>query len=358
MDFSPQPIRFCTSSDGVRIAYTVAGTGPPLVRVANWLTHAELDQTGPVWSHWFEELSQSHTLICYDIRGSGLSSRAVDELSIDAWVRDLEAVVDDVGLDRFPIVGLCQGGVIAAAYAARHPHRVSRLVIHGGYTRGYLVDDATPAQRREAETLAKMIEVGWGRRHAAFRQVFVNLLMPNASEKQQRWLAELERKSASTGMAVRLWRSFHAMDIRDVAPRVETPALFFHVRDDAMVPFDAGRRFASLLPDARFIPLEGANHVLLADKPAWHRFVRELRRFLGSDEHRSTEAFSELTPREREVLDLIAQGKSNRQIAEELCISPKTVRNHITHIFSKLQVSRRAEAIVRAREAQFGRNGR
>ena len=390
-----QQIQFCQSFDDTCIAYGTAGTGPPLVRVGSWLTHLKMDWEGPIWSHWFSELSSRHTLIRYDSRGSGLSDRSPDDLSLEAYVRDLESVVDDIELDRFPLLGFCQGGLVAAAYAAKHPERVSRLILFGSYPRGGLVDDAPPQEQREAETLAEMIAVGWGHQTEAFRQVFVKLLMPEATEEQISWLAELERMSVSTEMAARLWRTYQSFDIRRVAPRLQVPALVFHVENDAMVPFEFGRRLASLIPGACFVPLPGNNHILRSDEPAWEQFVSELRDFLSSERpHRSSMpshsrangaaaanellggdnegdsgtgngaelsaangGFEELTPREHEVLELMARGISNNDIAERLCISPKTVRNHITRIFSKLQVERRAQAIVQAREAGIGRNG-
>lgn len=355
-----QKIRFCTSADGTRIAYATAGTGAPIVRVANWLTHLELDWKGPIWSHWFEALSRKRQLVRYDLRGSGLSERSVDDLSLDAWIRDLEAVVDDLELEHFSLMGFCQGGVIAAAYAARHPDRVNRLVLYDSYTHGAFTEGATYFQRMKMETLAQLIRIGWGQSNAAFRKVFASLLMPEGSEEQQTWLAELERRSTTTEMAVHLWKAFHRVDIRDVAPNVRAPALVFHVKNDAMVPFEEGCHLAELIPNARFVPLEGENHILRSDEPAWEQFVSELQSFLGQSDERPLlreDGFSELTPREHEVLDLMAEGLSNAQIAERLFISPKTVRNHITRIFDKLHVSRRAEAIVQAREVGFGRNG-
>lgn len=361
------------------MAYATAGSGPPLVRVGNWLTHLELDWEGPVWSHWFEELSRDRTLIRYDLRGSGLSERSRSNLSLDAWVRDLEAVADDLNLRRFPLLGLCQGATIALAFAARHPERVSRLVLYGGYTRGAFAHGASAKQRKQAEALETMIKVGWGRQNAAYRQVFVNLLMPGCSDEQRRYMATLERESASAGTASRLWRAFHEIDVRDLAPKVDVPTLVLHTRNDGMVPFQEGCRLAELIPDSEFVPLNGENHILTAGEPAWSRFLTELRRFLSEDASQDDirrlpadglgdgsqhgepslahERFGSLTPREREVLDLMAQGRSNGEIAELLFISPKTVRNHVTHIFSKLQVGRRAEAIVQAREVGFGRNG-
>lgn len=353
-----QQIQFCTSFDGTRIAYATAGTGSPLIRVANWVTHLELDWEGPIWPHWFEELSRGHTLVRYDLRGSGLSDRDVDDLSLDAWVRDLEAVVDDLGLDRFSLFGLCQGGSIAVAYAARHPDRVQRLALYDTYPHGALVGGEAIFERAKVEVLTQMIRVGWGRRNAAFRKVFVDLLVPGGSKEQQRWLAELQRLSASAEMAARLWRAFHEIDVRDLAPHVQAPALVFHVKNDAMIPFRMGCRLASLIPDARFVPLDGENHILLPDEPAWNRFVSELRGFLSEEVFPSSqeERFCELTPREREVLGLMAQGLNNSQLAERLFISPKTVRNHVTRIYSKLQVDGRPQAIVQAREAGLGRN--
>ncbi len=352
-----QQIRFCTSFDGTRIAYATMGGGFPLVRVANWVTHLELDREGPIWPHWFEELSRDHMLVRYDLRGSGLSDRSVDDLSLDAWVRDLEAVVDDLGLDRFSLFGLCQGGSIAVAYAARHPERVRRLVLYDTYTHGALVKGEALFERAKFEVLTQMIRIGWGRQNAAFRKVFVDLLVPEGSKEQQCWLAELQRRSTSPEMAARLWRAFHEIDVRDVAPEVQVPTLVFHVKHDAMIPFQMGCRLASLIPEARFVPLDGENHILLPDEPAWNRFVSELHSFVSDDELPVLKAdgFCDLTPREREVLDLMAQGLSNGQIAEELFISPKTVRNHTTRIYSKLQVDGRPQAIVQAREAGFGR---
>ena len=354
-----QEIRFCTSFDGTRIAYATTGTGPPLVRVANWVTPLELDGEGPIWPHWFEELSRDHTLVRYDLRGCGLSDRSVDDLSLDAWVRDLHAVVNDLGLDRFSLFGLCQGGSIALAYAARHPDRVRQLVLYDTYTHGALVEGQRVFERAKAEVLTQLIKVGWGRRNAAFRKVFVDLLVPEGSQEQQQWLADLQRQSTSPEMAARLWRAFHEIDVRDLASSVQASTIVFHVKNDAMIPFQMGCRLASLIPEARFVPLNGDNHILLSDEPAWERFVSALHDFLADERPPSAqqEGFCELTPRECEVVDLVAQGLSNDEIAERLFISPKTVRNHVTHIFSKLNVSRRAEVIVQARDAGFGRNG-
>ena len=356
-----QQIRFCTSSDGVRIAYATAGSGPPLVKTANYLTHLEHDWQSPVWRHWLRGLAGHHTLIRYDERGCGLSDWDVTDFSIDAWVQDLEAVVEALALDRFPLLGISQGASVSVAYAVKHPEKVSHLVLYGGYARGRFHRDLTPEERVEAKTMINVIRVGWGKENPAFRQLFSTQLMPEGTEEQIEWLNDLARVSATPDNAAAMERAFYQIDVSDLAPEVTAPALVLHSRDDAAIPFEEGRRLAALIPGARFVPLDSANHILLENEPAWERFLGETRRFLGTGPvdptHEDVPPFSALTPREREVLDLMAQGISNTQIAERLFISPKTVRNHVTRIFRKLHVSRRAEAIVQAREAGFGRNG-
>jgi pimeloyl-ACP methyl ester carboxylesterase/DNA-binding CsgD family transcriptional regulator len=353
-----QTIQFCTSRDGVRIAFATAGHGPPVVRVNNWFTHLEIDWDSPVWRHWTEAIAQRRLLIRYDPRGSGLSDRDVTDFSLDAWVADLKAVVDGAGLRRFPLVGLCQGGVVAIAYAARHPERVSRLVLYSAYLHGAYVNGVAEKPAKQAQALAQMIEIGWGREAGAFREVFANLLMPDGGKQQLKWIGELQRRSASPEIACRLWNAFHAFDIRAEAKKVRAPTLVFHVRGDAMVPFEAGRQLAAMIRNARFVPLESKNHILLPHEKAWSVFRKEFDDFLDADEPAATAAreLSDLTGRETELLDGIARGLTNAEIAGRLQIAEKTVRNHISNIFSKLGVEHRAQAIVAARKAGLGRD--
>jgi pimeloyl-ACP methyl ester carboxylesterase/DNA-binding CsgD family transcriptional regulator len=355
----PQRIRFCRSPDGVRIAFATAGEGPPLVRINNWFTHLELDWENPVWRHWSEALVERRTLVRYDPRGSGLSDRDVADLSLDALVCDLEAVVDALGLRRVSLIGLCQGGVIATAYAARRPERVGRLVLYDSYLHGAFAGDTPEYLAKQAKAFAQVIELGWGRKVGAFREMFANLLMPEAAGPQVKWIGELQRRSASPATACSLWNVFNTFDIRAEAPKVTAPTLVFHVRGDAMVPFEAGRRLAAAIPNARFVPLEGRNHILRADEPAWAVFRKELNDFLAADEpadESAADAFSALTAREREILDCIARGLPNPEIAASLHIAEKTVRNHVTSIFSKLGTEHRSQAIVIARKAGLGRD--
>jgi pimeloyl-ACP methyl ester carboxylesterase/DNA-binding CsgD family transcriptional regulator len=352
-----QAVRFCRSPDGTRVAFATNGKGPPLVQAPTWMTHLELDWESCVWRSWVDRLSQGHTLVRYDLRGCGLSDREVTDLSLESWVADLAAVVDAVPLDRFPLFGLCQGGAIAAAYAARHPERVTALVLYGTYVQGALANRAPGFDAGQVEALATLIQTGWGRPIPAFREVFASMLMPSAAPESIRALGEMERHSATPEMARRLWLAFHRIDIEDIAPRITVPTLVIHCRQDSMVPFEEGRRLATLIPGARFVALEGRNHLLQRDDPGWERFWDEVVSFVApgrADATGTRTSFPQLTRRERELLDLIGSGRSNEQIARLLSISPKTVRNHITSVFGKLGVTRRAEAIVMARDAGLG----
>lgn len=278
-----QRIRFCTSSDGVRIAYRVTGHGPLLIKAANWLSHLEFDQQSPVWRHWLRELARHYSFVSYDQRGCGLSDWDVEDLSIDARVRDLEAVVDALDLERFSILGISQGGATSVAYAARHPERVSRLVLYGAYARGRGKRGLSREERAEAETLLRLTPLASGKDNPAYRQVFTTLFVPDATAEQVRWFNELQRMSASPENATRIRVTSNDIDISDLAPTVQASTLVLHVREDAMIPFEEGRRLAALIPNARFVPLEGRNHILLEDEPAWPRFVEELHSFLRAD---------------------------------------------------------------------------
>lgn len=354
-----QQIRFCHSADGVRIAYATAGAGPPLVKAANYLTHLEHDWNGPVWRHWLEGLGQHHTLVRYDERGCGLSDWDVSDFSMKAWVRDLEAVVDALRLERFPLLGISQGASVSIAYAVKHPERVTHLILYGGYARGRFNRGLTDEERLQADTMINAIRIGWGQENPAFRQLFTTMQMPEGTEAQKNWLNELARISATPENAARMERSFYEIDVTDLARRVTTPTLVLHGREDAGVPFEEGRLLAALIPDARFVPLDSRNHILLADEPAWTRFMAEVHVFLGSvgPEGKATDPqqlFPELTPRELDILKWIARGADNEAIARQLVISPKTVRNYVSRIYSKLGVDSRAQTIVLAREAGLG----
>lgn len=355
MPAQAQHIRFCTSRDGTQIATASLGHGSPVVRTAHWLSHLEHDVGSPVWSRWLAELSRTHRLIRYDQRGCGLSDRTPASMTLEAWVEDLEAVVDSQGIERFALLGMSQGGAIAIAYAARHPEKVSRLLLFGAYGRGMLKREPKPQQREEAETLVKLIRLGWGRDNPAFRQVFTSQFIPDGTREQHQWFNDLERLSASPESAATIVETLYRIDVTADARQLRVPTLVMHARHDERVPFEEGRRLAALIPDARFVPLESRNHVLLDTEPAWQQFFEEFRDFM-TDAPEAGAALRDfgLTQSELAVLALIARGLDNTAIAQALSKSEKTVRNQISSIFSKLEVKTRAAAIVLARETGLG----
>jgi predicted ATPase/pimeloyl-ACP methyl ester carboxylesterase/DNA-binding SARP family transcriptional activator/tRNA A-37 threonylcarbamoyl transferase component Bud32 len=278
-----QEIRFCSSADEVRLAYATVGQGPPLVKAANWLSHLEYDWESPVWRHWLQGLSQHHRLIRYDERGCGLSDWDAADMSFEAWLSDLEAVVDAAGVDRFPLLGISQGGAIAIAYAVRHSERVSHLILYGSYARGKLHRNLSESQLLEAKTLIDLIKIGWGRENPAFRQVFSALFMPDGTPDLFRAFNELQRVSSSPENAARIVSGFNEINVTELARQVTAPTLVLHARDDGRIPFEEGRLLAGLIPNARFVPLESKNHILLEYEPAWQKFLTEFHRFVGTE---------------------------------------------------------------------------
>ena len=348
-----QEIRFCTADDGTRIAYAVVGEGPPLVKAPNWLTHLEYEWNSPVWRHWWEELARDYSVVRFDQRGSGLSDRTVPEQSFDAWVSDLGAVVDDLGLDRFSLLGISQGGAIAVAYITQHPDRVERLVMYGAYARGRVKrGDAV----EEVEALKTLTRTGWGRDDPTYRQMFTSRFIPDATVDQQRWFNDLQRVSTTGDNAAEILSITSEIDVLPVLNRINVPTLILHARDDAQVPFEQGRQLAALIQESRFVGLEGRNHLILETEPGWRVALKEVKGFLaGRPSGAGDEAGpvapgppaplpAGLTSREAEVLRLIAAGRSNREIAADLYITTNTVANHVKNILSKTASANRTEA--------------
>jgi pimeloyl-ACP methyl ester carboxylesterase len=244
------------------------------------MSHLEYDWDSPVWVHWLEELVREHTLICSDERASGLSDWDVEDVSFEAWVRDLEAVMDAAGVERAPLFAMSQAGAVAVAYTARHPERVSHLIVHGAYARGWLNRDLTDEQIEEENLMISLMRVGWGRENPAFRQVFAMQLFPEATSDELRALEKQMRISVSPSNAVRLEKEMHRIDVRDLASQIRVPTLVLHSREDEAVPFSEGRLLASLIPNAQFVALESKNHLLTSHETAWPTFVAALRSFL------------------------------------------------------------------------------
>ncbi len=354
-----QEVRFAISADGTRLAWARHGSGPPLLRVATWLTHIEHDWESPIWSHWLEALGRRFTVIRYDERGCGLSDREPRDLSLQAWLADAEAVADAAGLERFALLGLSQAGAVATAYAAAHPERVSHVILCGAYARGQLRRGDVETARENLELNQSVMRLGWGRANPAFRRTFTSRFAPDASAEQLSWYDDLARRSTSPEMAVRLSAARAEIDVTDVAPLVRAPTLVVHAGGDEAVPFEEGRRLAALIPDARFVLIDSRNHILLPDEPAWTTFLAAIDELTGGRAAPSTSERSpaiRLAARELEVLRLVAAGCSNDEIAGRLYLSVRTVERHLGNIYARLGLTgRSARAAAAAQLEQLER---
>jgi pimeloyl-ACP methyl ester carboxylesterase/DNA-binding winged helix-turn-helix (wHTH) protein len=274
-----QDIRFCTTADNVRIAYSLAGKGRPILKAGNWLNHLEYDWKSPIWSHLFKWLVSENQLIRYDARGNGLSDWDVSEISFASYLRDLESVADASGVDRFTLFGISQGCAVSIAYAAKHPERVSRLILYGGFARGRRIR-GTLEEIEQAEAMITLMRTGWGQENPAFRQVFTSLLLPGGTPEQMQWFNDLQKTTTSPGNAVRMRFVSDTLDVSNLLAQVKAPTLVLHCKDDAVQPFAEGMFIAAGIPGARFVELEGRNHLILDCDPGWPKFREEVRRFL------------------------------------------------------------------------------
>jgi DNA-binding winged helix-turn-helix (wHTH) protein/pimeloyl-ACP methyl ester carboxylesterase len=275
-----QEIRYCMTSDGVRLAYATTGNGPPLVKASNWLTHLDFEWGSPIWRHWYTALSRHHRLVRYDERGNGMSQRDVPDVSFDTWVRDLETVVDAAGLDRFPLLGISRGGPIAIAYAVKHPERVTQLVLYGAFAAG-LKHTGTRQDLDARRALASLLRLGWGLNNPAFCRTFTCRFIPEATPEHEQWFDELQRVSTSPENAARLMERDDDIDVRSLLSQVTTPTLVIHCDRDHAVPPEKGRLLAAEIPGARYVSLPSANHLMLEEEPAWSQFLEELGLFLN-----------------------------------------------------------------------------
>jgi pimeloyl-ACP methyl ester carboxylesterase len=251
------------------------------VKAANWLSHLEYDHESPIWRHWWRGLAERYHLIRYDERGCGLSDWNPKDFSFAAWVRDLETVVDACAVEKFALLGISQGASVAIDYAVKHPERVSHLILYGGYVKGRAARATNPIEAEEADAYLQMVKVGWGRGNNAFREFFMSMFMPDATETQIRTFVDLQRVTASPENAERFNRIFRDINTMKQAKKVRVPTLVIRAVDDRVVPVAQSRLIASLIPNSRLVLLEGRNHILCEDEPAWQRFLEEVQGFLG-----------------------------------------------------------------------------
>jgi pimeloyl-ACP methyl ester carboxylesterase/DNA-binding CsgD family transcriptional regulator len=341
-----QEIRFCRAADGTRLAFAIHGSGSPLVVVSCWLSHLQHDWQSPVWHHFLDQLGEIATVIRYDERGFGMSDWNVDDFSIEARVGDLEAILQATGFEHFALLGMSGGSAVAMAYAARHPERVSRLILYGTVC-GVPVE-RTPEGVAEEETYRSMIRVGWAKEDSVFRRAFTTRFIPDATEEQMRWFDDLQRMSTSPANAVTSRIARQEVDIDAELPRITAPTVVLQALGDRSTTFNNAVQVSARIPGARLVPMQSRNHILLADEPAWRVFIDEVTAFLepdrrAHDERRPDRPTTEaLSAREVDVLRLAADGRTNDEIAAALTLSPRTIERHLSNIYAKLGLAGRA----------------
>jgi pimeloyl-ACP methyl ester carboxylesterase/DNA-binding CsgD family transcriptional regulator len=351
-----QSIRLTKTPDGVTLAWAEAGAGHALVKASNWLTHLEYDWNSPIWRHWIHFLAEHFRFIRYDERGCGMTEWDAAEMTFERWGEDLETVIAVAQPQKpFALLGISQGGAAAIRYAVNHPEDVSHLILYGVYAQGKAMRNDPEGEKRW-RAIIDLTRLGWGKDNPVYRQLFTSRFVPDANEEQMRWFNELCRRTTRPDIAARIMEERSYIDVTDLLPRVSVPTLVLHARDEEAVPLSQARLIASTVPGAKFVELDSRNHILLESEPAWARFQEEVLSFTGVAAVRDTEdpIFDVLSRREREILTRIAAGCTNIEIGKQLFISEKTVRNHVTRIFEKLDVHSRAQAIVLAKDKKFG----
>ena len=349
MGTAPDLMRYCSTSDGVRLATRTLGQGPLIIKAANWLGNVRSDAQLRSSRHWVDHLTRHHTLTWYDARGCGLSDREVDEISLDAWVRDLEAVADASGQERFVLLGISQGAAIAIRYAVRHPDRVRGLILYAGFVRGVYHQGLSAKTVAVFDEMIRIAELGWGHDASGFRRLFSQHLLADAPAEVLAEYDAIHRQSVSGPMAARYMQAFFALDAREDTPRVSCPTLVMHVAGDSLILQREGELVASMIPGARWVSVPGRNHLPLASDPGWPTLQREMDAFLATLETGESGASApQLTTRQLEVLALVAAGSSDKEIARHLGLSPRTVEMHVAHALAALGARRRSDAVSRA----------
>jgi pimeloyl-ACP methyl ester carboxylesterase len=290
-----QDIRYCTTPDGVRLAYALTGEGMPIVRTSHWFAHVEHDAESPAFKYFLLDMSGGHRVLRYDARGIGLSQRDNIELSFEHFVSDLGTVVDAAGLDKFIMLGLSQGGAQAIAYTARHPERVSHLILFGAYCRGAYRRGKTEEEKKKIDLACDLIRNGWGGNDESYRQFFTSQFIPDADKALQHSLNEMQRVAATPEMAERFLLASTEIDVSADLARIKCPTLVLHSTRDRRVPFSMGQEIAAGIPGAKLVPLDSDNHLIMPHEPARRVMADAIADFLGEKRARhlpGTETFT------------------------------------------------------------------
>lgn len=342
-------IQYAQTADGVSIAFWTLGEGPPIVCMPPVpFSHIQAEWYIPDWRGWYERLGRNRKLIRYDGRGTGLSDRDATDFSLEAQILDLEAVLDRLALERFVLFAQFYAGPVAITYAARHPYRVSHLLLWHTFARA-----PDYVQMPQTQAIIGLLTQDW----ELFTETFAHARMGWSKGEQARRFAAFVRECVTHETAQVAMQTIQEYDVSDILPDVKSPTLVLHRREFPASHPSAPRDLASGISDARLALLEGDAGAPYAPDP--EPVVRAIDEFLGEGAPPPAEPASPgtaqplsepLSARELEVLRLIDSGMSNQQIADELVVALGTVKTHINNIYGKLQVRSRTQALARARE--------
>lgn len=339
-------VRFCRAHDGVRIAYAVHGSGPPLLLGKHWMSHLQYDWDDPVLGHLLKALGRVATVVRYDERGYGLSDWDPEDFSLEARVGDMDAVAEAAGFDRYAVLAMGQAGQVAISHTVQHPEHVTRLILSGTFAG--VTDEYRERFEEYFEALVHVVRYGWTLPDSRFRRVISESMVPGASEAQKRWIDDLLPLVTTKETAITAARARQETDVTGILVDVSVPSLVLHATGNRMAPIEQGRLMASHIPDAHFVPLDSENIAPLANEPAWQVWLDEVTRFMEPDRaslripSAQAEPVEQLTEREVELLLLVADGLTNDEIADRLTLSARTVERHLSNVYRKLGVSGRA----------------
>ena len=330
-----QVVRFAATPDGP-VAYSVVGSGPPLLVALGWVSHLDLLWEWPAHRRFVEALAREHTVILYDKLGCGLSSRSRTEFTLESELEVLDALVGHLGLKRFALFGTCDSGQIAAAFTAANPDAVSSLVVYGSCARG-----ADLAPDPVKHTVPSLVRAHWG----LGSRVLADIWFPGAPVETTEQFARIQRGAATAEMAAALLELFYRIDVTGVLPEIRVPTLVLHRQGSRAVRFELGRQMASLIPGAHLVALEGRMQPVYAEgadaaSAAVLGFLRD------QTPRGQVRDGGRLTDREVQVANLIAEGCTNTEISRILGVSVRTADAHVEHVRTKLGVRARAQIAV------------
>lgn len=288
MSGSKHPIRFCNSSDHTKIAYLEIGEGLPILKTGNWLNDLSTDLENFIWKHFFAEFSKTNKITAFDQRGFGMSSKEVEDFSLETQTADIETIVSELNLESVCLFGFSNGAASAINFAARHPEKVCRLILHGSAIG--LGSNFNQIEDRNIKNFLQKVRTNWEDEN--FQENCELKIFPGLSVQDSKTFSALRKNSCSAETAFQTLKTFFENDITETAKKIKCPTLIFHSMDDEIVPFSQAGLLSALIPDSKLILLDGKNHFLLENESAWREFVSETRSFLDEIETQNDEDFA------------------------------------------------------------------